>query len=202
MDEWVVGFAAVGRDHPLSFARANAELCFDRIRPELAMPAENIHFPGTDNAEFDASWDRARCVVMQGGQGEVKHWAFNEPPRRAGAHVAAPPSAAEYRALSTRVVELHPMTLMQNARTSGGGRVDAVPQRAATVGPVQTWQAERVSLWHAGTHDNPFGMRLTALMVSERIVDTAVPVSLLGEHADVTFNYLRSGLGTVQAEMH
>lgn len=25
-----------------------------------------------------------RCVTMQGGQGEVKHWAFNDPPRREG----------------------------------------------------------------------------------------------------------------------
>ena len=42
---------------------------------------------------------RSRCVVMQGGQGEVKHWAFNDPPRREGAYTDAPPSPAEYRKL-------------------------------------------------------------------------------------------------------
>jgi len=42
-------------------------------------------------------YDAVRCVVMQGGQGEVKHWAFNDPPRREGAYRDAPPTPAEYR---------------------------------------------------------------------------------------------------------
>ncbi|MEI7902368.1 MAG: hypothetical protein WCK89_19125, partial [bacterium] len=32
-------------DFPLSFARADMELCFNRIRPDLRMPLKNIHFP-------------------------------------------------------------------------------------------------------------------------------------------------------------
>ncbi len=72
----------VGGHAPLSFARADLELCFNRIRPELAMPKENIHFPTADPSAYIESWSQARCVVMQGGQGEVKHWAFNDPPRR------------------------------------------------------------------------------------------------------------------------
>lgn len=202
MDEWVVDGSVVGRDFPLSFARANHELWIDRIRPELAMPPEHVHWPTLDGDAFTASWDRARCVVMQGGQGEVKHWAFNDPPRRAGAYVDAPPPPAEYRALGTRRVDLHPMTLMQNARTSGGGAAHAVPHQAVTVGPRETWQAERVSIWHAGVHDGPLGMRLTALMIAERHVDTAVPMSLLADHPAVVFHVLRSGLGTTAAEMH
>ncbi len=42
-----------------------------------------------------------------------------------------------------------------------------VPQRAITVGPVQTWQAEKVSIWHAGTHDSPLGQRLTAIRAKQ-----------------------------------
>ena len=57
--------------------------------------------------------------------------------------------------LATRVVSLHPLTLAQNARTSGGGNITMVPSQAITVGPVETWKADRVSIWHAGTHDNP-----------------------------------------------
>ncbi len=94
------------------------------------------------------------------------------------------------------------MTLIQNARTSGGGVVQNVPSQAVTVGPVETWQAEKVSIWQAGMHDNPFGMRLTALMISERIPDTSAPMSLLADHPNVQFNYLRSGIGTCDAEMH
>jgi len=77
-----------------------------------------------------------------------------------------------------------------------------VPTHAATVGPVETWQADRVSIWHPGHHDNPFGIRLTALMIAQRLADSCVPMSLLADHPDVRFHYLRSGLGSVAVEMH
>ena len=201
MDEWVEDGKPVSTAHPLSFAKADMELCFNRIRPELRMPIENIHFP-TDLDAFSQSFDQFRCLVMQGGQGEVKHWAFNDPPRRAGAYADAPPSPEAYRQLATRVTELHPMTIIQNARTSGGGYVPQVPLYAATVGPVETWKTDTVSIWHSGCHDNPFGMRLTALMISKKIPDSSVPMSLLADHPHVRFNYYRGAIGTVEAEMH
>ena len=71
-----------------------------------------------------------------------------------------------------------------------------------TVGPVRTWKAEKVSTWQAGVHDNPLGQRLTALMISKRIVDSAVPMSLLAEHPNVQFNYDAAGLGACAVEMH
>jgi glucosamine-6-phosphate deaminase len=203
MDEWYLEGREVPRTHPLSFARADMELCFDRIRHDLRMPEENIHFPKADSLKsYTASFDDVRCVVMQGGQGEVKHWAFNDPVKREGKYIEAPPSPGEYRALSARIVDLHPVTLAQNARTSGGGYVVGIPTQALSVGPVETWKAEKVSIWHAGMHDNPFGMRLTAFMISRRIVDTSVPMSLLADHPDVQFNYYRPALRTVEAEMH
>ena len=202
MDEWAIDGKEVPPDHPLSFSRTDMELCFSRIHPDLRMPEANIHFPAADASEYIRSWDAARCVVMQGGQGEVKHWAFNDPPRREAPYEDAPPSPQEYRKLTTRVVDLHPMTLIQNARTSGGGVVQNVPHQAITVGPVETWRAEKVSIWHAGTHDNPFGMRLTAMMISKRMPDSAVPMSLLADHPNVQFNFLRAALGTCQPEMH
>ena len=202
MDEWVVEGKEVSRDFPLSFAKADMDLCFDRIRPELRMRPENMHFPAADASEYIKSWEAARCVVMQGGQGEVKHWAFNDPPRREGAYEDEPPPPEVYRKLTTRVVDLHPMTLIQNARTSGGGVVQNVPHQAVTVGPVETFKAEKVSIWHGGAHDNPFGMRLTTLMISKRMPDSAVPMSLLADHPNVQFNFLRSGIGVCEAEMH
>jgi len=202
MDEWVEAGRAVTAAHPLSFQRADRELCFDRIDARLRMPEANLHFPVGDLAEYTASFDQVRCVIMQGGQGEVKHWAFNDPPRREGEFRDAPPPAERYRQLSARVTELHPLTLIQNARTSAGGYLPQVPTQAVTVGPVETWKAERVSIWHPGHHDNAFGMRLTAFMISKRIVDSAVPMSLLAEHPDVRFHYYRGGLGEVTVEMH
>jgi len=203
MDEWVDDEGnPVRTTHPLSFAKADMDLCFKRIQRKLRMPDAHLHFPTGDLKAYSASYDQIRCLVMQGGQGEVKHWAFNDPPKRTGKYKNEPPPPEVYRKLRTRVTDLHPMTIIQNARTSGGGQVALVPTKAATVGPVETWKAEKVSIWQAGNHDNPFGMRLTTLMISKKISDTSVPMSLLADHPDVQFNFYRHGLGTVAAEMH
>ncbi len=201
MDEWIEDGQPVSTDHPLSFAKADRELCFDRIRPELLMPDENIHFPN-DLEAYSESYDQVRCLLMQGGQGEVKHWAFNDPPKREGKYQDTPPPPEEYRKLKTRMTDLHPMTVIQNARTSGGGYIPQVPIRAVTVGPVETWKSDCVSIWHPGHHDNPFGMRLSALMIAKRIPDSSVPMSLLADHPSVRFSYYRGGIGTVETEMH
>jgi len=203
MDEWFVNGKEIPVSHPLSFEKADREMCFNKIEKNLRMPDSNLHFPKADTGPYIKSWeDGVRCVVMQGGQGDTKHWAFNDPVKREGKYKEVPPSPEEFRKLTTRVVDLHPITCMQNARTSGGGVVTGVPVQALTVGPVQTWMAEKVSIWHAGTHDNAFGQRLTALMISKKIQDSAVPMSLLADHPNVQFNYFRGGLGTCEAEMH
>jgi len=204
MDEWFD--CATGREvpvtHPLSFERADREMCFNRIRRELRMPDANLHFPKADTKVYRESWNGVRCAVMQGGQGDVKHCAFNDPLPRRGKFKNSPPTAADYRKLATRVVDLHPLTIAQNARTSGGGNISMVPTKAISVGPLETWKAEKVSIWHAGMHDNPFGQRLTTWMIANRIADAAVPMSLLAEHPNVQFNFYRGGIGTCDVEMH
>ncbi len=203
MDEWYVDGKEVSENHPLSFAKADKELCFNRIKPELRMPEENMHFPKADSLEdYTKSYDEIKCAVMQGGQGDTKHWAFNDPVKREGKYLDEPPTPEEYRKLSARKVDLHPITLAQNARTSGGGYIVGVPKQALTVGPVETWKAEKVSIWQAGMHDNAFGMRLTPFMISKKIMDSSVPMSLLADHPNVVFNYYRHAIGNVEVEMH
>ena len=203
MDEWVDAESnPVPVTHPLSFAKADMELCFKRIDRKLRMPDSHLHFPIGDLSVYSKSYDPIRCAVMQGGQGEVKHWAFNDPPKRRGKFRNDPPPPEVYRKLKTRVTDLHPMTIIQNARTSGGGHVSLVPTRAATVGPVETWKAEKVSIWQAGCHDNPFGMRLTTLMIAKGMADSSVPMSLLADHPNVQFSFYRHGIGAVGADMH
>ncbi|MCX6885780.1 MAG: glucosamine-6-phosphate isomerase [Verrucomicrobia bacterium] len=203
MDEWFLDGRETPVTHPLSFEKADREMCFGRIRKDLVMPDANLHFPKADIASYVKSWNAGvRCAVMQGGQGDVKHWAFNDPPKRAGKYKDAPPPPSEYRKLGTRVVDLHPLTIAQNARTSGGGNISLVPTQAISVGPAETWKAEKVSIWQAGMHDNPFGQRLTCLMIGKKLPDAAVPMSLLADHPNVQFNYYRKGLGTCDIEMH
>lgn len=202
MDEWFIDGKEASPDHPLSFEKADRELCFNRIKKDLVMPDKNLHFPKADTQAFCKSWDGVRCAVMQGGQGDIKHWAFNDPPKREGKYTDDPPPPEEYRKLTTRVVDLHPITIAQNARTSGGGNIALVPTKAITVGPVETWMAEKVSIWHAGMHDNPFGQRLTTYMISKNIKDTSVPMSLLADHPNVQFNFYRSGIGNCSVVMH
>ncbi len=203
MDEWYSDGKEMSLSNPLSFTRAHLELCFNKIRKELKMPDENLHFLKVDNIdEYSSYFDEIRCITMQGGQGEVKHWAFNDPVEREGKYKDYPPNPEEYRKLGTRIVKLHPLTIIQNARTSGKGIVSTIPPEAITVGPVQTWKSEKVSIWHAGTHDNPFGIRLTSLMISKKIPDSSVPMSLLADHDNVQFNFYRPGIGSCIIEMH
>jgi glucosamine-6-phosphate deaminase len=202
MDEWIIDGKEVDHQHPLSFQKADMELCFNRIRPDLRIPLNNLHFPKADPTEFIASWEGVKCAVMQGGQGDIKHWAFNDPLKREAPYEESPPTPEEYRKLNTRVVDLHPSTITQNARTSGGGVVTGIPTQAVTVGPIQTWLAEKVSIWQAGIHDNPFGMRLTTLMIAKNIVDSAVPMSLLADHPNVQFNFYQPAIGSCEVEMH
>jgi len=39
-------------------------------------------------------------------------------------------------------------------------------------------------------------------MISQNIVDTSVPMSLLALHPNVHFHFFRPGLGTTEADMH
>jgi len=202
MDEWIVDGKEISANHSLSFQKAFRDLCYSRIDKDLAMPEENIHFPKYDTSEYIASWEKAKCLIMQGGQGDVKHWAFNEPPKREGKYQDAPQTVEEYKNLTTRVLDLHPITIQQNSRLHCGGNVPMIPTQAVTVGPKETWQTEKVSIWHAGVHDNPFGQRLTTYMISNKIPDTSVPMSVLADHPNVQFNFYSHGLGTCSVEMH
>ena len=203
MDEWFVNGKELDSNHPLSFEKADRDLCFNRIDKKLRMPEANLHFPKADTSNYIKSWGSGvKCAVMQGGQGDTKHWAFNDPVKRVGKYKDQPPSLEDFKMLTTRVVDLHPVTCMQNARTSAGGVVTEIPSQALTVGPVQTWMADKVSIWQAGVHDNPFGQRLTAYMISKKIMDSAVPMSLLADHPNVQFNYFIGGIGVCETEMH
>ena len=202
MDEWVENGRPVSTDHPLSFAKADLDLCFNRIRTDLRMPDEHIHFP-IDIESYAASYDQVRCVLMQGGQGEVKHWAFNDPPKREGAYADEPPPAEEYRKLGTAGHRLapddsypkrpHVGRRVRAAGADGGG--DGRPGGDLEIRvrvDLASWPSRQSVRHPANGADD----------LSKRIVDTAVPMSLLADHPNVRFQYYRGGIGSVEAEMH
>lgn len=191
IDEWYVNSKELEATYPLSFENADRDLCFNRIEKKLGMPDSNLHFPKANTSKCISSWESGiRCAGMQG---DTNHWAFNDTFKRECKYKDAPPSPKDFRNLTTQVMNLHPIT--QNAWTRAGGVVSGIPRQVLTDGSVQTWMAEKVSIWQAGTNDNPFGQRLTAFMISKRIIDSSVPMSLLADHSNVQFKYYREGGG-------
>ena len=204
MDEWVDDDGQPGADHPSAELRPGRHGAV--LQPDHAEAAHAGREPALPHRRPGRLLADLRPGPLRGdagraGRGEALGVQRSAASARARTRTSPPPPA-EYRKLTTRVTDLHPMTIIQNARTSGGGQVALVPTQAATVGPVETWKAEKVSIWQAGMHDNPFGMRLTTLMIAKKLPDTAVPMSLLADHPNVQFNFYRHGIGTVAAEMH
>lgn len=74
MDEWCIDGKSVDPSHPLSFTGANYRLWYNQIDPELRMPENQLHFPGSNNLqEFSRSFEDHHCLKMQGGIGHTLH---------------------------------------------------------------------------------------------------------------------------------
>ena len=84
MDEWVDRWPRGRRRFSAELRQGRQGAVLQPHSPRAADAAKNLHFPTADPTDYMRSYDEVRCVVMQGGQGEVKHWAFNDPPRREG----------------------------------------------------------------------------------------------------------------------
>ena len=96
--------------------------------PELRPPAEQIHFPTTEQiGDYSARIeDLGGADVCYGGIGWCGHIAFWE--SHLGFEFEGDLEA--YKQAGARLVELHPMTIMQNALHSFGGDWSWVPPKA------------------------------------------------------------------------
>jgi len=131
-----------------SFQRGMWDSFFGLIDPELMPPLGQIHFPSdaTVNDYSRQIEELGGADVCYGGIGWGGHIAFWEP--QLGAEFGG--DMAAYQRAGSRIVELHPMTIMQNALHSFGGDWSAVPPMAATIGPRDILGAKRRSLWLDG----------------------------------------------------
>ena len=122
---------------PLSFRGQIGGLFFDRVRPELLMPEEQIIFPQPQILQDLPKMieDAGGIEVCFGGIGIHGHVAFNEPG----------PGVAES---DPRILEINEFTrTIDSTRHKGvGGNLENFPRRAITLGMRQCLGARRMLL--------------------------------------------------------
>jgi len=176
MDEFADqdGRSAPG-EWPGSFQHAMWRRFFSRIDPELGPPAEQIHFPSSASiADYGAQIaELGGAHVCYGGLGWCGHIAFWE------AHLGDEfADMGEYCRAKARVVELHPMTIMQTALHHGGDW-SAVPPRAVTIGPAEVLDSRLRSFWMNVNLGGVSWQRFIARLVAFGPVNQWVPGSIL-----------------------
>src|SRR5829696_3832460 len=184
---------------PGSFQRAMEERFFARIDERLRPPESQIHFPTTEAiADYSARLrELGGADVCYGGIGWSGHIAFWEP--HLGAEFDGDLDA--YRRAGARLVELHPMTIMQNALHSFGGDWSWVPPRANTIGPREILAARHRSFWLDGDLGGGSSwQRFIARLVAHGPVNEFVPGSLL-QTARTDYTILGSVADDVQVHM-
>jgi glucosamine-6-phosphate deaminase len=163
---------------PGSFQRAMQERFFDLIDAELRPPETQVHFP-TDDAIDDYSariQDLGGANVCYGGIGWCGHIAFWD--SHLGYEFGGDLEA--YKHAGARLVELHPMTIMQNALHSFGGDWSSVPPKANTIGPREILGARHRSFWLDGDLGGGVSwQRFIARLVAHGPVSEFVPGSIL-----------------------
>lgn len=161
-----------------SFKKSMVENFFSLIDKDLRMPESQIHFPSDKNIEDYGKMieDAGQIDVCYGGIGWCGHIAFWE------AHLGEEfgDDIEAYKKANPRIVELHPMTIMQNALHSFSGDWSSVPPKAVTIGPRQIVGAKERSFWLDGYLGGGVSwQRFIARLVAYGPVNTLVPGSVL-----------------------
>ncbi|MFQ6133797.1 MAG: hypothetical protein ACE5R4_17275 [Armatimonadota bacterium] len=180
-----------------SFQRAMRERFFALIDEELRPPPEQIHFPTGDNIGDYSKMieDMGGADICYGGIGWCGHIAFWE------AHLGDEfEDMDSYKQAAARIVELHPMTIMQNALHSFGGDWSWVPPQAATIAPRDILGAKYRSFWLDGDLGGGVSwQRFIARLVAHGPVNKYVPGSILQE---VPTTYTILGAVADDVEIH
>jgi len=165
-------------DWPGSFQRSMLDSFFLKINPELRPPMEQVHFPSSANIGHYGKMiaDMGGADACYGGIGWCGHIALWEADlgKEFGDDLEA------YKKAGPRIVELTPMTIMQNALHSFGGDWSWVPPKAASIGPAEIVGARYRSFWLDGYIGGGVSwQRFIARLCAHGTVNTLVPGSLL-----------------------
>ncbi|QDS98205.1 sugar phosphate isomerase family [Adhaeretor mobilis] len=153
---------------------------FDRIRPELRMPDEQIHFPNDKNVNDYSKMleDKGGADVCYGGIGWCGHIAFFEP--HLGREFAD--DLDGYLEQGSRIVDLSPITVCQNslyADAGSAGDWSWVPPKAATIGPKDLKNSKLVSFWNGFGAGESVWQRYITRLAAHGPVTPLVPASIL-----------------------
>jgi len=181
MDEYLTadGQQWIGTDDPLSFRRHMDSHFFGRLRPDLAPPPGQRHFPDPrDVAATPRLIERhGGTDVCFGGIGITGHVAFNDPPEP-----GEPVATEAFADLPTRIVTLSRETRLINSITTSRGNIDRIPARAVTVGMREILHSRKVRIYM-----NRFWQSAIVRKILHGPVSARVPASLLQGHGDVRF---------------
>ena len=183
-----------------SFYTAMQKNFFQLIAPESRPPAHQIHFPNSNNINDYSKMiaDAGGADVCYGGIGWCGHIAFWE------SHLGDEfESLEDYKKAGARIVELNPMTIMQNALHSFSSDWSWVPPKAATIGPADILGARYRSFWLDGMCGPPGSMgwqRFIARLASHCYVNKYVPGSIL-QTAPGTYTILGGVAENVEINM-
>ncbi len=184
---------------PGSFQRAMRSSFFGKIKPELQPPSDQIHFPTAEVIDDYSQMitDLGGADVCYGGVGWGGHIAFWEP--QLGLEFGNDLEA--YKKAGARLVELHPMTIMQNALHSFSGDWSMVPPKANTIGPAEIMSAKERSFWLDGYLGGGISwQRFIARLALHGPVNTLVPGSIL-QLAPTTVTLLGGVAANVDVQM-
>ena len=164
---------------PGSFQKLMWDTFFGRIRPELRMPENQIHFPSGDNINdyatiIEDAGGTDVCFAQFGWNGHIAFW---EP--ELGATIGE--DLEKFKAAGPCMVDISPITVVQNSvLISHCGDWSWHPPRAATIGPAQVAGAKRNSWWLSGDFGRGVSwQRFIFRLVAHGPVTPRVPASIL-----------------------
>jgi len=154
---------------------------FTKIDPKLRMPESQIHIPSKENIDDYSKMleDLGGADVCYGGIGWCGHIAFFE--SHLGEEFGDDIDA--YLDAGARLVELHPITIMQSTVYCDNGRAgdwSFVPPKAYTIGPRELKNSKLVSFWNTGYAGGGFAwQRFITRLAAHGPVTPLVPSSIL-----------------------
>lgn len=185
MDEWADQDGNIAPiDFCAGFGHSQLKYFRGKIREDLRMPLEQIHYPTTENIQ-DYSKMITECGeggadICYSGPGWAGHIAFIDP----DTPEFACNSLEEFINMDACVVTLNPLTIMQNSLHGvfgQSGDIANVPPRAATIGPADVKRAKN----RMESHDlvtgggNSSWQRMTSRLILQGEITPQVPSSIL-----------------------